>query len=40
VVGWVLSFGGGVRVVRPESLQAAVVEEAASILRGNSGSTR
>ena len=40
VVGWVLSFGGGVRVVRPESLQVAVVEEAASILRGNSGSTR
>ena len=40
VVGWVLSFGSGVRVVRPESLQVAVVEEAASILRGNSGSTR
>lgn len=39
VVGWVLSFGSGVRVVRPESLQVAVVEEADSILRGNSGST-
>jgi len=39
VVGWVLSFGSGVRVVRPNSLQVAVVEEADSILRRNSDST-
>ena len=39
LVGWVLSFGSGVRVVRPDSLRVAVVEEADSILRGNSGST-
>ena len=36
VVGWVLSFGGGVRVVRPDSLRAAVVEEAGNIVRGSS----
>jgi len=37
LVGWILSFGGGVRVVRPESLRAAVAEEARSILRESSG---
>lgn len=31
LVGWVLSFGSGVRVVRPESLRAAVKEEAQKI---------
>jgi predicted DNA-binding transcriptional regulator YafY len=40
LVGWILSFGGGVRVVSPDSLRAAVVEEAGNILRGNVGATR
>ncbi len=31
LVGWVLSFGSGVRVVRPDSLRAAVKQEAATI---------
>ncbi|WP_447972563.1 helix-turn-helix transcriptional regulator [Nitrospira sp. Kam-Ns4a] len=31
LVGWVLSFGSGVRVVRPESLRAVVREEAERI---------
>jgi len=31
LVGWVLSFGSGVRVVRPDSLRAAVKEEAQKI---------
>lgn len=31
LVGWVLSFGSGVRVVRPESLRATVKQEAAKI---------
>jgi predicted DNA-binding transcriptional regulator YafY len=39
LVGWILSFGSGVRVVRPNGLRVAVVEEADSILRRNSGST-
>lgn len=39
LVGWLLSFGSGVRVVRPNNLRVAVVEEADSILRRNSGST-
>lgn len=34
LVGWVLSFGSGVRVVRPETLRAAVEEEARKICRG------
>lgn len=34
LVGWILSFGGGVQVVRPESLLAAVVEEAKRIAKG------
>jgi predicted DNA-binding transcriptional regulator YafY len=32
VVGWVLSFGGGVRVVQPDSLRMAVEEEAKKVL--------
>jgi predicted DNA-binding transcriptional regulator YafY len=32
LVGWVLSFGSGVRVVQPDSLRVAVEEEAKSIL--------
>ena len=39
LVGWILSFGSGVRVVRPDGLRAAVVEEADSIRRRNSGAT-
>jgi predicted DNA-binding transcriptional regulator YafY len=39
LVGWILSFGSGVRVVRPNGLRVAVVEEAGSTLRRNSGST-
>lgn len=31
LVGWVLSFGSGVKVVRPDSLRAVVVEEAKRI---------
>ena len=31
LVGWVLSFGSGVRVVRPESLRTAVKQEAEKI---------
>ncbi len=31
LVGWILSFGSGVRVVRPDSLRAAVKQEAAKI---------
>jgi predicted DNA-binding transcriptional regulator YafY len=33
LVGWVLSFGGGVRVMTPESLRTAVQEEAGKILK-------
>ncbi|MDN5941192.1 MAG: WYL domain-containing protein [Nitrospira sp.] len=32
VVGWVLSFGSGVKVVRPDSLRTAVEEEAKKVL--------
>jgi predicted DNA-binding transcriptional regulator YafY len=32
VVGWVLSFGSGVKVVRPDSLRTAVKQEATRIL--------
>ena len=32
LVGWVLSFGGGVRVARPESLRTTVKREAAKIV--------
>ncbi len=32
VVGWILSFGGGVRVVSPPSLREAVQAEAQRIL--------
>ncbi|MGQ0557628.1 MAG: helix-turn-helix transcriptional regulator [Nitrospiraceae bacterium] len=31
LVGWILSFGNGVRVVRPDSLRAVVKQEAAKI---------
>lgn len=37
LLGWILSFGGGVNVVRPDSLRAAVVKEAGAILRGSAG---
>ena len=33
VVGWVLSFGSGVRVVRPDTLRVAVEQEALRILK-------
>jgi predicted DNA-binding transcriptional regulator YafY len=33
LIGWVLSFGSGIRVVRPESLRLLVREEARKILR-------
>jgi predicted DNA-binding transcriptional regulator YafY len=32
LVGWILSFGSGVRVVKPESLRGLVREEARKIL--------
>lgn len=32
LVGWILSFGGGVRVVKPDALRTAVKQEAARIL--------
>jgi predicted DNA-binding transcriptional regulator YafY len=32
LVGWVLSFGGGVQVIRPASLRDAAKEEAEKIL--------
>jgi predicted DNA-binding transcriptional regulator YafY len=40
LVGWILSFGSGVHVVRPESLRAAVREEATKILRLMTSSVR
>lgn len=36
LVGWVLSFGRGVQVVRPDTLRAAVRHEAEHILEGSS----
>ncbi|HNK16393.1 MAG TPA: WYL domain-containing protein, partial [Nitrospira sp.] len=33
LVGWVLSFGSGVKVLKPESLRQAVVDEAIRISR-------
>ena len=33
VVGWVLSFGSGVKVVQPDSLRMAIAEEARRILQ-------
>ncbi|MEW6247060.1 MAG: WYL domain-containing protein [Nitrospirota bacterium] len=35
LVGWVLSFGSGVTVVRPDSLRGAVKKEAKNILEGS-----
>jgi predicted DNA-binding transcriptional regulator YafY len=35
LVGWILSFGSGVRVVSPDSLRTAVKEEAASIAKSS-----
>jgi predicted DNA-binding transcriptional regulator YafY len=35
LVGWILSFGSGLRVVRPDSLHAAVKQEAQNILEGS-----
>lgn len=32
LVGWVLSFGGGARVVRPEALKQKVMDEAKKVL--------
>jgi predicted DNA-binding transcriptional regulator YafY len=32
LVGWVLSFGSGVRVIKPEPLQKAVKDEARKVL--------
>jgi len=34
LVGWILSFGSGVRVVRPEALRKQVRDEARKIVRG------
>ena len=34
LLGWILSFGSGVRVVKPDSLRAAIVEEARRIAAG------
>jgi predicted DNA-binding transcriptional regulator YafY len=33
LVGWILSFGSGVRVIKPETLREKVREEARKILR-------
>ena len=35
LLGWILSFGNGVRVVGPDSLRAAVVGEAKKIAAGS-----
>lgn len=37
LLGWILSFGSGVQVLKPERLQKAVMEEAGAILRGSGG---
>ncbi|MGH7321091.1 MAG: WYL domain-containing protein [Candidatus Rokuibacteriota bacterium] len=34
LVGWILSFGGGVRVVRPDALRDEIRRAARQILRG------
>lgn len=34
LIGWVLSFGSGVKVIRPETLRKNVVEEARKIVGG------
>jgi len=34
LLGWILSFGSGVQVVKPDNLRAAVVEEARRIATG------
>ena len=34
LLGWILSFGGGVRVIRPAALREQVREEARKIVRG------
>jgi predicted DNA-binding transcriptional regulator YafY len=34
LVGWVLSFGSGVRVIQPDSLRKAMAKVARDILRG------
>ena len=39
LVGWILSFGSGVRVVRPEALRKQVREEARKILRRTTDQT-
>jgi predicted DNA-binding transcriptional regulator YafY len=36
LVGWILSFGGQVRVVRPETLKQKVLEEAKKVLKSSS----
>lgn len=40
LIGWILSFGGGVRVVKPESLCASVEEEARKVLGEQQGRDR
>lgn len=32
LLGWVLSFGGGVQVLKPEHVRKAVLEEAQKLL--------
>ncbi|MFN3682241.1 MAG: WYL domain-containing protein, partial [Nitrospira sp.] len=34
LIGWILSFGSGVRVIRPDHVKAAVLAEAKKILAG------
>jgi len=34
LLGWILSFGSGVRVLKPDSLRQKVLEEARKIVRG------
>ena len=34
LLGWILSFGGDVRVLKPDSLRVKVIEEARKIVRG------
>ena len=37
LLGWILSFGGEVQVVRPKVLQQSVRDEARRIFRGTIG---
>ena len=40
LVGWILSFGSGVRVVGPDSLRQAIDEEARRVLHGHAAGKR